>query len=51
MALKIDQKNSKEIIALNTFEAVRLRPTMYMLLCFHRYINKIIYSYESTIYL
>jgi len=30
MAIKIDQKNSKEIIALNTFEAVRLRPTMYI---------------------
>ena len=27
MGIKIDQKNSKEIIALNTFEAVRLRPT------------------------
>jgi DNA gyrase/topoisomerase IV subunit B len=30
MAIKIEQKNSKEIIALNTFEAVRLRPTMYI---------------------
>lgn len=30
MAIKINQKNSKEIIALNTFEAVRLRPTMYI---------------------
>jgi len=30
MAIKIAQKNSKEIIALNTFEAVRLRPTMYI---------------------
>jgi len=30
MGIKIDQKNSKEIIALNTFEAVRLRPTMYI---------------------
>jgi len=30
MAIKIYQKNSKEIIALNTFEAVRLRPTMYL---------------------
>lgn len=30
MALKIEQKNSKEIIALNTFEAVRLRPTIYI---------------------
>jgi hypothetical protein len=30
MAIKIDQKNSKEIIALNTYEAVRLRPTMYV---------------------
>lgn len=30
MAIKIDQSNSKEIIALNTFEAVRLRPTMYI---------------------
>jgi topoisomerase IV subunit B len=30
MAIKIDQKNSKEIIALNTYEAVRLRPTMYI---------------------
>ena len=30
MAVKIEQKNSKEIIALNTFEAVRLRPTMYI---------------------
>lgn len=30
MAVKINQKNDKEIIALNTFEAVRLRPTMYL---------------------
>jgi len=30
MAIKIDQKHEKEIIALNTFEAVRLRPTMYL---------------------
>jgi len=30
MAIKINQKNDKEIIALNTFEAVRLRPTMYL---------------------
>ena len=30
MAIKIEQKNSKEIIALNNFEAVRLRPTMYV---------------------
>lgn len=30
MAIKISQKNAKEIIALNTFEAVRLRPTMYI---------------------
>jgi len=30
MAIKIDQKHAKEIIALNTFEAVRLRPTMYI---------------------
>jgi len=28
--MAIEQKNSKEIIALNTFEAVRLRPTMYV---------------------
>ena len=31
MAIKIEQKNSKEIIALNNFEALRLRPTMYFL--------------------
>ena len=30
MAVKINQKHSKEIVALNTFEAVRLRPTMYL---------------------
>lgn len=30
MAIKIDQKNIKEIIALDTFDAVRLRPTMYI---------------------
>ena len=30
MAIKINQKNDKEIIALNTFEAVRMRPTMYL---------------------
>jgi DNA gyrase/topoisomerase IV subunit B len=30
MSIKINQKNDKEIIALNTFEAVRLRPTMYL---------------------
>jgi DNA gyrase/topoisomerase IV subunit B len=30
MSLKIKQKHSKEIVALNTFEAVRLRPTMYL---------------------
>jgi len=30
MAIKIEQKNSKEIIALNTFEAVRLRSGMYV---------------------
>lgn len=30
MAIQINQKNTKEIIALNTFEAVRLRPTMYI---------------------
>lgn len=28
--IKINQKHEKEIIALNTFEAVRLRPTMYL---------------------
>ena len=30
MAIEINQKHQKEIIALNTFEAVRLRPTMYL---------------------
>ena len=30
MAIQIKQKHEKEIIALNTFEAVRLRPTMYL---------------------
>lgn len=30
MAVKINQKHSKEIVALDTFEAVRLRPTMYL---------------------
>lgn len=30
MAIKIEQKNSKEIIALNTYEALRLRPGMYI---------------------
>lgn len=30
MGIKIEQKNSKEIIALNTFEAVRLRSSMYI---------------------
>jgi len=30
MAININQKHEKEIIALNTFEAVRLRPTMYL---------------------
>lgn len=30
MAIKINQKHIKEIIALDTFEAVRLRPTMYL---------------------
>ena len=30
MAIKLNQKNDKEIIALDTFEAVRLRPTMYL---------------------
>ena len=28
--IKINQKHAKEIIALDTFEAVRLRPTMYL---------------------
>ena len=28
--MAVKQTNSKEIIALNTFEAVRLRPTMYI---------------------
>jgi len=30
MAIKVAQKHEKEIIALNTFEAVRLRPGMYL---------------------
>jgi topoisomerase-4 subunit B len=30
MAIKITQKHEKEIISLNTFEAVRLRPGMYL---------------------
>ena len=30
MAIKVSQKHEKEIIALNTFEAVRLRPGMYL---------------------
>lgn len=30
MAIKIKQSHEKEIVALNTFEAVRLRPTMYL---------------------
>jgi len=30
MAIKVNQKHEKEIIALNTFEAVRLRPGMYV---------------------
>ena len=30
MAIKVNQKHEKEIIALNTFEAVRLRPGMYL---------------------
>ena len=30
MTIKISQKHEKEIIALNTFEAVRLRPGMYL---------------------
>jgi len=30
MPIKVQQRNSKEIISLNTFEAVRLRPTMYI---------------------
>jgi len=30
MAIKVTQKHEKEIIALNTFEAVRLRPGMYI---------------------
>jgi DNA gyrase/topoisomerase IV subunit B len=28
--MAVKQSNAKEIIALNTFEAVRLRPTMYI---------------------
>jgi DNA gyrase/topoisomerase IV subunit B len=30
MAIKVTQKHEKEIVALNTFEAVRLRPGMYL---------------------
>lgn len=30
MPIKIDQKHEKEIVSLSTFEAVRLRPTMYL---------------------
>lgn len=30
MAIKIETKNQKEIVALDIFEAVRLRPTMYL---------------------
>ena len=30
MAIKVNQKHEKEIMALNNFEAVRLRPGMYL---------------------